>query len=101
MDRWESFKPQRLIKWLIQVLAKADRQDLQVATLFVSQYLESYFFFWLHCKACGILAPQPVTEPRPSAVKVPSANHLDHQGIPLSYFLEYSFCNIYCTCIFT
>ena len=34
-----------------------------------------FFFFWLHCAACGILVPQPRIEPAPSAVKASSPTH--------------------------
>ena len=33
------------------------------------------FIFWWHCEACGILVPQPGTEPRLMAVKAWSPNH--------------------------
>ena len=33
------------------------------------------FFFLPHHVACGILAPQPGTEPRPLAVRAQSINH--------------------------
>ena len=34
-----------------------------------------FFFFFFCCKACEILVPEPGIEPRPSAVKMWSANH--------------------------
>ena len=34
----------------------------------------SNFFFWLHHMACGILVPQPGTEPGPSATRPWSSN---------------------------
>ena len=44
-------------------------------TLFVIAALKGAFlFFWPCHKACGILVPQPGTEPRLSAVKVLSPN---------------------------
>lgn len=34
-----------------------------------------FFFFPLHCLACGILVPQAWIEPRPSAVRAQSPDH--------------------------
>ena len=47
------------------------------------EILISFFFFWPHHVACGILVPQPRIKPVLPAVEVQSANHLDLQGIPL------------------
>ena len=43
--------------------------------VFVEQKCLSFFFFWPHRVACGILVPQPGIEPGPSAVKARSPNH--------------------------
>ena len=34
-----------------------------------------FLFFWPYCTACGILVPQPGTEPVPPAVEAQSLNH--------------------------
>ena len=47
-------------------------------------YLSFFLLFWLCHAACGILAPQPGTEPRPTAVKVKSPNHWTARKFPLS-----------------
>lgn len=36
---------------------------------------KSFFFFWLHCKACVILVPYPGIELGTTTVKALSANH--------------------------
>ena len=41
------------------------------------------WFFWLPCKACGILVPRPGIEPGPSAVKAPSPNHWTAREFPI------------------
>ena len=43
--------------------------------------------FWLRHRACGILAPQPGIEPRPSAVKVWSPNHWTARKFPSKLLL--------------
>ena len=42
---------------------------LMVFNLIFSRDSMSFFFFWPHHTACGILVPQPGIEPRPLAVK--------------------------------
>ena len=41
-----------------------------------------FFFFLPHHTACGILVPQPGTEPRSSAVKAQSPNHWTTREFP-------------------
>lgn len=48
--------------------------------------LKKIFFFWPRSRACGILTPQPVTEPMHPAVEAWSLNHWTAGEIPL-YFL--------------
>ena len=43
----------------------------------------SFFFFWPHRAACGILVPQPGIEPRPLAVEAQSPNHWTAGEVPL------------------
>ena len=41
------------------------------------------FIFWLCCRACRILVPQPGIEPGPSAMKAWSPNHWTSREFPL------------------
>ena len=45
-----------------------------------------FFFFGLHCMACGILVPKPGIKPMPPALEAWSFKLLDHQGSPLVGF---------------
>ena len=52
----------------------------------VTSLIFAFLFFsplWSHHAACGMLAPQPGTEPGPSAVKVRSPNHWTAREFPL------------------
>ena len=44
------------------------------------------FSFWLHHRACEILAAQSGTEPGPTAVKARCPNHWTARKFPLSLF---------------
>ena len=43
--------------------------------------------FWLYHVACGILTPQPGTEPQATAVKMPSSNHWTPRAFPINALL--------------
>ena len=60
----------------------------------VCVYSFSDFFFWLHHVACGILVPQPETEPMSPAVEVRSPQHWTTREVPqilFHYRLHYKF----------
>ena len=40
------------------------------------------FFLWPCCEACGILIPQLVVKPMPSAVEAQSLNHWTTREVP-------------------
>ena len=46
----------------------------------------TFFFFWLHLAACGILVPQPGNEPGATTVKAPSPKHWTAREFPKEYF---------------
>ena len=56
-----------------------------VLTLLAPLHFHIHFFFFFFgpcCMACGIVAPQPGTEPEPSAVKAQSSNHWTAREFP-------------------
>ena len=55
------------------------------------QYLESFFFFWPYCMACGILVPCLGIEPLSPALEVWSLNHWTARKFPAFILLT----NIY------
>ena len=48
-------------------------------------------FFWLPRTVCGILVPQPGTEPAPPAVEARSLNHWAAREVSLCLFLSFTF----------
>ena len=52
-------------------------------------FLSFLLRFWLCHAACGILVPQPGTEPRPTAVKVQSPNDWTARKFPLSPYIHH------------
>ena len=52
-------------------------------------FLSFLLLFWLRPAACGILVPQPGTEPRPTAVKVQSPNDWTARKFPLSPYIHH------------
>ena len=56
----------------------------------VTEYLTVILFtYWQHCRACGILGPQPGIQPRLSAVKVFSPNHWTTREFPAKYYFTF------------
>ena len=55
-----------------------------------------FFFFWLHCVACGILVPRPGVEPMPSAVKSLSPNHWTSREFPMDLQLTKEWIFLFC-----
>ena len=53
-----------------------------LVTLFI--YL---FTFWLYCIACGILVPQPGSQPTPHAAEAQSLIHWPAKDYPRYHFL--------------
>ena len=53
----------------------------------------SHFFFWLHCRAYGILVPQPGIEPRPLSVKALSPYHWTTRKGPASQSWYRPYCH--------
>ena len=49
------------------------------------------YFFWLRPVACGILVPQPGTEPMPPAVEAWSLNHWTAREVPHEYLLSINY----------
>ena len=49
------------------------------------------YFFWLHCTACGILAPHPGIKPVPPALRVWSLNHWTAREVRLIFDSSTSF----------
>ena len=52
----------------------------------VGNKTNSFFFFWPHCEACGILVPRSGIEPTPVAVKMWSPNHWITREVPNSAY---------------
>ena len=50
--------------------------------MLVSGIQQSYYFFWPHLTACGILVPRPGIEPGAMAVKAPNPNHWTTREVP-------------------
>ena len=50
--------------------------------------METFFFFWLSCVACGLIAPQPEIEPVPPALEAQSPNHCTAKNSPNFNFLN-------------
>ena len=67
----------------------------------------SFFFFWLHLEACGILVPRPGMEPEPvpPIVEVWTVDHWTTREVPRLYFsymvtVQVSICGnicVFCT----
>ena len=55
----------------------------------MSLLLASFFFFWLHLVARGILIPQARIEPVPPALEAQSLNHWRAREVPLWLFKCY------------
>ena len=49
----------------------------------------SFFFFWLHLGACGILVPWPEIEHMSPALGAQGLNHRMVRGVPLSSFFDH------------
>ena len=49
-------------------------------------YMWIFFFFWLHCMACGLLVPWSGMEPMSPAVEAQSLNHWTTRETPLFFF---------------
>ena len=52
--------------------------------LFISLFI--YFNIWLYLLACGILAPQPGTEPTPAAGETSNLNNWTAREVPRGWF---------------
>ena len=50
-------------------------------------YLIYSFTFWLYCIACGILVPQPGSQPTPHALEAQSLIHWPAKDYPTYHFL--------------
>ena len=44
--------------------------------------ITTFFFFWLHRVACGILVPGPGIEPAPPALEAQSLHHWTAREVP-------------------
>ena len=49
-------------------------------------FIYVFIHFWPHAVACGILVPQPETEPLPWAVKAQSPNHWTTREFLKAYY---------------
>ena len=76
-----------------QVAGRLARQNSSVVKSKASclsetaQIVGFFFFFWSHCAACGILVPQPGTEPAPPALEAQILNHWTAREVPRLFFL--------------
>ena len=57
-------------------------QSLKKATQIKSRIDTNFFFFWMHCSACRILAPRPGIKPRLPEVEPWSLNHWTTREAP-------------------
>ena len=59
-----------------------------IELIYLFHYLFCFISFWLRHRVCGILVPQPGTEPAPLALEVWSFNHWTAREVPWSWFIR-------------